>query len=75
LEAAAPPGNLDPTSRSQTFLSMCTLKENYAVIPMVTFSLFTNNRGLLSDSIQLFLFCFIEEFVAPTKISLLKFYL
>jgi len=37
LEAAAPPGSRNSTSRSQTSSSIWTLKRYYAVIPMVTF--------------------------------------
>jgi len=42
LRAAAPPGKLDPTSRSQTPLLIRTLKRNYAVIPKVTLSYASN---------------------------------
>lgn len=37
LEAAAPPGYRNSTSRSQTSSSIRTLKRDYAVIPVVTF--------------------------------------
>jgi len=67
LEAAAHPSFSDPTSRSQAFLSISTLKENYAVIPKVTFSFIKTILGLKSTLLRLD-FVLTKKPVAPTKL-------